>query len=75
MLFLLDSLEARSQDSVGFERAQSDYASHAHTVAWLQSGGLTSAQNIRFRSQQAATLLSATVSAMTIIALSLIYII
>ncbi len=74
ILFLLDSLDARNQDTQGFERARQEYASHAHTVAWLQSGGLTSAENIRFRSQQAATLISATVSAMTIVALSLIYI-
>ena len=75
VLFLLDSLDARNQDSRGFERAQDEYASHARSVAWLESGGLTSAQNVQFRSQQAATLISATVSAMAILALSLIYII
>ena len=74
ILFLLDSLDARNQDTKGFERAKQEYVSHARTVAWLESGGLTSAENIRFRSQQAATLISATVSAMTIVALSLIYI-
>jgi hypothetical protein len=75
MLFLLDSLDARNQDTSGFERAQQEYAGHARAAAWLQSGGLTSAGNIRFRSQQAATLISATVSAVMIVALSLIYII
>ncbi len=74
ILFLLDSLDARNQDAQGFEGAKQEYARHARIVAWLQSGGLTSAENIRFRSQQAATLISATVSAMTIVALSLIYI-
>ena len=74
ILFLLDSLDARNQDTQGFERAKQEYASHARNVAWLQSGGLTSAANIRFRSQQAATLIAATVSAMAIVALSLIYI-
>ncbi len=73
-MFLLDILDARNQDTQGFEGAKQEYASHARTVAWLQSGGLTSAENVRFRSQQAATLISATVSAMTIVALSLIYI-
>ena len=75
VLFLLDSLDARNQDSQGFESAKQEYASHARSVAWLQSGGLTSAENIRFRSQQAATLISSTVSAMMIVTLSLIYII
>jgi hypothetical protein len=73
ILFLLDSLEARNQDVGGFERAEKEYASHARAIAWLQSGGLTSAGNVQFRSQQAATLISATVSAMAIVALSLIY--
>jgi hypothetical protein len=75
ILFLLDSLDARNQDTSGFERAQQEYAGHARATAWLQGGGLTSAGNIRFRSQQAATLISATVSAVMIVALSLIYII
>ncbi len=75
ILFLLDSLDARNQDTSGFERAREEYAGHARTIDWLQNGGLTSAENIRFRSQQAATLISATFSAMTIVALSLIYLI
>jgi hypothetical protein len=75
ILFLLDSLDARNQDTKGFERAKQEYVGHGRTIDWLQSGGLTSAQNVQFRSQQAATLISATVSAMTIVALSLIYII
>ncbi len=75
LLFLLDSFEARSQDTEGFERAKNEYAGHARAIAWLQEGGLTSAANVRFKSQQAATLISATVSAMAILALSLIYVI
>ena len=75
ILFLLDSLDARDQDVQGFERAEQEYASHARSIAWLQSGGLNSAGNVQFKSQEAATLISATVSAMTIVALSLIYII
>jgi hypothetical protein len=75
LLFLLDSFEARSQDNEGFKRARNEYADHARAIAWLQEGGLTSAANVRFKSQQAATLISATLSAMTILALSLIYVI
>ncbi len=75
VLFLLDSLDARNQDTTGFDRAREEYASHARSVAWLESGGLTSARNIQFKSQQAATLISATVSARVIVGLSLIYII
>jgi hypothetical protein len=75
LLFLIDSLEARSQDNGGFERAKKEYAGHARAIAWLRSGGLTSPENVQFKSQQAATLISATVSACAIVALSLIYVI
>jgi hypothetical protein len=75
MLFLVDSLEARDQDTQGFDRAKMEYAGHERTVAWLRGGGLTSAANVQFKSQQAATLMSATAAAITIIALSLIYVI
>lgn len=75
LLFLLDSLEARNQDTGGFEDAKKEYAGHARVVAWLRSGGLTSHENIQFKSQQAATLISATVSAVAIVTLSLIYVI
>ena len=75
ILFLLDSYDARSQDADGFESAVQEYAVHARAIAWLQSGGLTAAGNIRFKSQQAATLISATVSALMIVVLSLIYVI
>jgi len=75
LLFLLDSLEARNQDTGGFERAKKEYAGHARVIAWLQGGGLTSPENVQFKSQQAATLISATVSAIAIVTLSLIYVI
>ncbi len=75
VLFLLDSLEARDQDTEGFDRAKDAYAGHARAVAWLESGGLSSVENVRFKSQQAATLISATISAMAILSLSLIYLI
>ena len=75
LLFLLDSFEARNQDTGGFERAKKEYAGHARVIAWLRGGGLTSPENVQFRSQQAATLISATVSAIVIVAMSLIYVI
>jgi hypothetical protein len=74
VLFLLDSADAQSQDAKGFESAVREYAGHARAIDWLQGGGLTAAGNIRFRSRQAATLISATISAMMIITLSLIYV-
>ncbi len=75
LLFLIDSFEARSQDTEGFERAKKEHAGHARAIAWLLSGGLTSSANVQFKSQQASALISATISAFTIVAMSLIYVI
>jgi hypothetical protein len=74
LLFLLDSHDARNQDTKGFERAKMEYAGHARAVAWLGSGGLTSTARIQAKSQQAAILISTTISALAIITLSLIYV-
>ncbi len=74
ILFLLDSADAQNQDSKGFESALREYARHTRAIDWLQRGGLTAVGNVRFRSQQAATLISATISAMMIVTFSLIYV-
>jgi hypothetical protein len=74
VLFLLDSPDARNQDAKGFENALREYAGHARAIDWLQRGGLTAVGNVRFRSQQAATLISATISALMIVTLSLVYV-
>ncbi len=75
LLFLVDSLEARNQDTEGFARAQKEYDGHARAIAWLEAGGLTSNRTIQAKSRQAATLISATISGLAIVALSLIYVI
>ena len=74
ILFLLDSDDARNQDIKGFESAVREYAGHTRAVDWLQRGGLTAVGNVRFRSQQAATLISASISAIMIVTFSLIYV-
>jgi len=74
ILFLLDSADAQNQDSKGFESALREYARHTRAIDWLQRGGLTAVGNVRFRSQQAATLISATISAIMIVTFSLIYV-
>lgn len=74
LLFLVDSYEAQQQDDQGFMQAQNEYANHARSIAWLQNGGLTSDAYIEAKSQAAATVLSATLSGLAIIALAVIYV-
>lgn len=71
---LLGSLEAQSEDANAFLEAQREHADLARGIAWLESGGLTSPTNVQAKSQQAATVLSAVLSGLTIVILALIYV-
>lgn len=73
LLFLIDSMEARSQDSTGFAQAQKEYARLARSVAWLKNGGLTSEGHVRSVGRQGATVLSAMFSGAAIVFMTLLY--
>lgn len=74
LLFLVDSLEARTQDARGFEQARAEYRGHARGIAWLKSGGLTDRKHVLKKSQQAATIASAVLSGLTGVFLTAIYV-
>jgi len=73
LLFLIDSMEARSQDNTSFAQAQKEYASLARSVAWLKNGGLTSEGHVRSVGRQGATVLSAMFSGAAIVFMTLLY--
>ena len=75
LLFVMDSLEARSQDTTGYERACKDYAKSAEIIEWLEKGGLTSRAYIQTKSQYASTIVSAVVSGAAIIGLTVLYVV
>jgi len=73
--FLVDNLDAQSQDGAGYEKARAEYANLAQAIAWLEEGGLTSPAHVAEKGQQAATVISAMVSGLLIIALTVVYVI
>lgn len=73
--FLVDNLDAQTQDDEGYENARAEYANVVQAIAWLEEGGLTSPSHIAAKGQQSATILSAMVSGLAIIVLTVIYVI
>ncbi len=74
ILFLIDSMGARSQDTVGFKKARKDYSDCVQGITWLENGGLTSVAYVQAKCQQASTIVAAIISGFTIIGLTLIYV-
>ncbi|MFQ6016994.1 MAG: hypothetical protein ACE5KF_02260 [Kiloniellaceae bacterium] len=74
LLFLADSLEARVQDTKGFDLARAKYRNHARGITWLEKGGLTDRAHVLGKSRQAATVISAILSGLTIVFLAVIYV-
>ncbi|MFQ5775917.1 MAG: hypothetical protein ACE5GS_15455 [Kiloniellaceae bacterium] len=74
LLFLVDSLDARTQDANGFSQARAEYADLVQGIAWLEAGGLTTRTNVLAKSRPAATFVSAVISGLTIVFLTLIYV-
>jgi eukaryotic-like serine/threonine-protein kinase len=73
--FLLDNSDVQTQDNEGYKKAQKEYANLAQAITWLEEGGLTSPSHVAEKGQQAATVISAMVSGVLIVVLTLIYVI
>lgn len=73
LLFLVDSMEARSQDNKGFAQAQKEYAGLARATTWLKNGGLTSEAHVRAVAQQGATVISAVLSGAAVVFMTVLY--
>lgn len=75
MQFLIDNLDAQTQDDEGYEKARAEYANLAQAITWLEEGGLTSPSHVAEKGQQSATVISAMVSGLLIVVLTVIYVI
>jgi eukaryotic-like serine/threonine-protein kinase len=73
--FLVDNAEARDQDIRGYEKARAEHANLMQGIAWLEDGGLTAPSRVMEKGQQAATVISAMISGVLIVALTVIYVI
>ena len=71
LLGLVDNEKAREHDDRGFAQASALFAQNARQIKWLEGGGLTSDAYVRRGSGQASTLMSAILSGMTLVFLTL----
>lgn len=71
LLALADNDSAKDRDSLGFRQATRLFAEADQEIQWLKDGGLTSEQHIRRGSNQAATLISAVLSGVAVLSLTL----
>ncbi len=74
ILFLIDSMDARTQDTDGFKKARKDYSDCVQGITWLEKGGLTSVAYVQAKCQHASTIVAAIISGFTIIGLTLMYV-
>jgi len=72
--FLVDNMDAQSQDTDGYNEARRDYANVVRGITWLEDGGLTSPSHVLVKGQQTATIISAVASGLLIVILTIIYV-
>jgi hypothetical protein len=70
---LIDNETTRAQDGSEFRKAKARFRQAVHELAWLEAGGLTNRTQVMHGGQQAALLVSATLSGLGLVVLSLIY--
>jgi hypothetical protein len=70
---LIDSETTRGQDAAGFQKAKARFDHAVREIAWLEAGGLTNRAHVTRGSQQVAMLVSASLSGLGLVTLSLIY--
>jgi len=68
---LADDGNVRGQDAAGFAQAQAQFQQTVREIQWLQAGGMTNRVNVLRGSQQLATVVSATLSGLALIVLTL----
>lgn len=74
LLAVLDNPEEQHADMVEFSEAQRRYGLLENSINWLEHGGLTALENVRSKSRQAATFISAMLAGATVVVLSILYV-
>lgn len=74
LLALIDNAEEKEADEKGYAEARTLYAKAEREIKWLEAGGLTHPKQVVRGSGQAAVLLSAILSGMTLVILTLLYV-
>lgn len=73
VLAAVDDPAARKEDEDGFEKAKDDYARKLREMTWLESGGLTSDQHIANQTKNWATAISALLSGLIVMVVTIFF--
>jgi hypothetical protein len=73
--FLVDNMDAQEQDIHGYEKARTEHANLLQGIAWLEDGGLTAPSRVLEKGQQVATVISAMISGVLIVALTVLHVV
>jgi len=74
MLAAIDDPETRQEDAHGFEAAQREYAANLREISWLEGGGLNSPENIAQATRGWATAISALLSGLVVMLVTIFYV-
>ncbi len=72
VLTAVDDVESKRRDLEGFAAAQQEYAALVREIDWLQDGGLSSDENVGRVTRSAATAISALLSGLVLMFLTLV---
>ncbi len=70
----LNDASARRADADGFADARKEYGRLENNINWLTGGGLSAPGHVQGKGRQAATFLSAMISSIAVLALSIIFV-
>lgn len=69
-----DDPELRKRDAAGFQAAQQEYEQIKQEIAWLEDGGLTSDGNVARATRNVATAVSALVSGLGLVMMTVLFV-
>jgi len=69
-----DDPELRKRDAAGFQAAQQEYEQIKQEIAWLEDGGLTSDANVARATRNVATAVSALVSGLGLVMMTVLFV-
>ena len=75
LLEILDNLDEIQADKIGFAKAKREYGALENSIAWLSDGGMASPEYLAPRRSQAATFVSAVLSGLTVVAMTILYVV
>ena len=73
LLYLVDDIDLRETDTKGFEEAQARFARYAQQIGWIKSGGTAHPAFIKRMARPVASVATAVLSSLVVLAMAMAY--